>query len=101
MLNEYAYLLQPGGRLYTITDVEDLHNWHVEKCTNHPYFERISDEELNSDPCIPAMINETEEGKKVSRMNGNKYYAVFRRRTNEETSNKLIENSPVFTLFLK
>ena len=99
MLNEYAYLLQPNGRLYTITDVEDLHNWHVEKCTNHPCFERIDEETLSSDPCVTAMINETEEGKKVSRMNGNKYYAVFRRRTNEEIHERLQETCPVFTLF--
>jgi tRNA (guanine-N7-)-methyltransferase len=46
LLAEYAYLLAPGGILYTITDVEDLHNWHVEKCTSHPCFERIPDDEL-------------------------------------------------------
>lgn len=46
LLAEYAYLLAPGGILYTITDVEELHNWHVEKCTSHPCFTRISDEEL-------------------------------------------------------
>lgn len=46
LLAEYAYLLAPGGILYTITDVEELHNWHVEKCTSHPCFTRISDDEL-------------------------------------------------------
>jgi hypothetical protein len=29
LLTEYAYLLRPGGLLYTITDVEDLGNWQV------------------------------------------------------------------------
>ena len=29
LLAEYAYLLRPGGLLYTITDVEDLGNWQV------------------------------------------------------------------------
>lgn len=29
----YAYLLRPGGLLYTITDVEDLGNWQVRTCT--------------------------------------------------------------------
>lgn len=46
LLAEYAYLLAPGGILYTITDVENLHNWHVEKSSAHPCFERIPDEEL-------------------------------------------------------
>lgn len=44
LLAEYAYLLAPGGILYTITDVEELHNWHVEKGTSHPCFTRIEDE---------------------------------------------------------
>ena len=29
LLAEYAYLLRPGGLLYTITDVEDLGNWQA------------------------------------------------------------------------
>ncbi len=32
LLAEYAYLLRPGGLLYTITDVEDLGNWQVRLC---------------------------------------------------------------------
>lgn len=46
LLSEYAYLLAPGGILYTITDVEDLHNWHVTKCEAHPCFTRLCEEEL-------------------------------------------------------
>ena len=86
MLDEYAYVLAPGGRLYCITDVEELHLWHVAKCTGHAAFERIEDEEnlKETDPCVNAMIEETEEGKKVARMNGNKYFAVFRRRDESE-----------------
>ena len=79
LLSEYAYLLAPGGKLYTITDVKELHDWHVEKCDMHPLFERISDEENGTDPCVKAMVTETEEGKKVERNGGNKYYAVYRR----------------------
>ena len=32
LVTEYAYLLAPGGWLYTITDVEDLGNWMVSHC---------------------------------------------------------------------
>ncbi|OUM63016.1 hypothetical protein PIROE2DRAFT_20721, partial [Piromyces sp. E2] len=46
LLAEYAYLLKVGGILYTATDVKELHEWMVEKCDNHPLFERIPDEEL-------------------------------------------------------
>ncbi|KAF2145714.1 uncharacterized protein K452DRAFT_220817 [Aplosporella prunicola CBS 121167] len=77
--SEYAYVLRPGGIVYTITDVEDLHNWMVEHFTNHPSFERIPDEELESDECVSVMMTETEEGKKVTRNGGKKFVACFRR----------------------
>lgn len=31
LLTEYAYYLQPGARLYLVTDVAELHEWHVNK----------------------------------------------------------------------
>ena len=81
LLSEYAYFLAPGGKVYTITDVKELHEWHVAKCDSHPLFERIEDEkELAKDPCVNAMITETEEGKKVARNKGSKYYAVYKYR---------------------
>jgi tRNA (guanine-N7-)-methyltransferase len=77
LLTEYAYFLKDGGKLYTITDVEDLHNWHVKHCRAHPMFRELSNEELEGDPCVKAMYNETEEGKKVERAGTKKYYAVY------------------------
>lgn len=77
LLSEYAYFLKPKvGRLYTITDVEELHNWHVKHCTNHPLFRILTKEEMDNDPCVKAMYNETEEGKKVERAGSNKYMAA-------------------------
>lgn len=134
---EYAFVLKPGGLLYTITDVEEYHNWilrHFGVYNNHhehikaaetmsvtpttdtdtlsttqkdqsPHpdnvteeeeeedeedensgvarvrelFERVSDEELAADECVRVMCEETEEGKKVTRNNGPKFVAVFRR----------------------
>jgi tRNA (guanine-N7-)-methyltransferase len=46
MLSEYAYFLKEGGRLYTVTDVEDLHLWHVEKCNAHVSFERLANADV-------------------------------------------------------
>mmetsp|Transcript_18254 Transcript_18254/g.24058 ORF Transcript_18254/g.24058 Transcript_18254/m.24058 type:complete len:289 (-) Transcript_18254:217-1083(-) len=83
LLTEYAYFLKPGGHLYCITDVEELHNWHVAKCTAHPCFRPLSEEEMENDPCVPIMRNETEESKKVERAGSNKYYAVFERIGND------------------
>lgn len=88
---EYAYVLRPGvGRVYTITDVEDLHRWMVAHFAAHPSFARLSPEEeaeveadtetdTERDPCIQVMRTATEEGKKVARNKGQKFVAVFRR----------------------
>lgn len=81
MLSEYAYFLKEGGRLYTVTDVEDLHIWHVEKCDAHVAFKRLSNAEvLANDPAVKAMLEETEEGKKVARLKGRKHFAVYEKR---------------------
>lgn len=77
--SEYAYIMRPGGIVYTITDVEDLHLWMVEHLEAHPSFERVSKEEEEQDDCVRVMSTETEESKKVERNNGPKYVALFRR----------------------
>lgn len=96
---EYAYVLRPGGLLYTITDVEEYHYWvlkHFQYGTDEDgeaerkiggskdLWERVSDEELEADPCVQVMKFETEESKKVTRNGGNKYVAVFRRKPDPE-----------------
>lgn len=77
--SEYAYALRPGGIVYTITDVEDLHEWMVRHLNAHPSFERIPEEEQEADECVKIMRTETEEGKKVERNSGQKFVAIFRR----------------------
>jgi tRNA (guanine-N7-)-methyltransferase len=77
--SEYAYALRPGGIVYTITDVEDLHYWMVQHLEAHPSFERISEAEQEADPCVEIMRTETEESKKVERNKGQKFIALFRR----------------------
>lgn len=79
-LAEYAYLLKKGGRLYAITDVKDLHDWHVEKLQAFPLFRQLSEEEMAEDLCVQLMSTETEEGKKVARNKGSKYACVFERK---------------------
>lgn len=76
---EYAFVLRPGGRVYTITDVEDLHLWMVERFQDHESFERVPEAEVEGDECACVMRNETEEGKKVERNGGKKFVAVFKR----------------------
>ncbi|KAK8813469.1 hypothetical protein WA556_000047, partial [Blastocystis sp. ATCC 50177/Nand II] len=72
LLSEYMYYLRPGGILYTITDVEDLANWHHDQLQEHPGFELLTEEELKDDPVIDAVYHSTEEGKKVERNAGKK-----------------------------
>ncbi|KAK8196703.1 tRNA (guanine-N(7)-)-methyltransferase (tRNA(m7G46)-methyltransferase) [Zalaria obscura] len=77
--SEYAFVLRPGGIVYTITDVEDLHLWMVGHFEAHAAFERVGDEEVEADECVAVMRSETEEGKKVERNKGKKFVALFRR----------------------
>ena len=75
----YAYCLRLGGRLYTVTDVRELADWMAARMEESPLFERVGEDELRDDPCVAAMMDGTEEGKKVTRLSGNKYPAVWRR----------------------
>ncbi|EGY20468.1 hypothetical protein HYQ45_003002 [Verticillium longisporum] len=77
--SEYAYALRPGGIVYTITDVEALHQWMVEHLEAHPSFIRLTGDDEASDECVKVMKSETEEGKKVERNSGHKFVAIFRR----------------------
>ncbi|KAH7413996.1 putative methyltransferase-domain-containing protein [Phaeosphaeria sp. MPI-PUGE-AT-0046c] len=85
--SEYAYVLKPGGVVYTITDVQDLHEWMKGHFEKHPSFERVEkvfeegegEEGTGMDECVRIMRTETEEGKKVERNKGMKYVACFRR----------------------
>jgi tRNA (guanine-N7-)-methyltransferase len=79
---EYAYVLKPGGIVYTITDVQDLHEWMKGHFTNCPLFEALGEKELNDDECVRVMRTETEEGKKVERNGGTKFVACFKRLPN-------------------
>jgi tRNA (guanine-N7-)-methyltransferase len=82
LLAEYAYVLRPGGVVYTITDVRDLHEWMRSHLERFPLFEPVSEDELRADgkgPILDAVITATEEGKKVERNQGEKWLACFRR----------------------
>ena len=62
-------------RYCLFVDVEELHRWQVSKCTEHPEFERLDDEEvMKNDPCVRAMMEETEE---VRLIGNNTYLIIF------------------------
>ncbi|CAN0859982.1 tRNA (guanine-N(7)-)-methyltransferase [Linum grandiflorum] len=79
LLDEYAYVVQVGGIIYTITDVEELGEWMKACLEQHPLFEPLAEEELELDPVVKLLSTATEEGQKVARNEGQTYQAVYRR----------------------
>src|ERR1700731_617861 len=82
LLAEYAYVLKPGGIVYTITAVADLHHWMKSHLEAFPLFDFVDEETLRKEgkgPVLDAVYKSTEEGKKVERNNGEKWLACFRR----------------------
>ena len=80
LLSDYAFMLKPGGKIYVVTDVKDLHDWQVSKLEDHPMFEMLTDAENEGDPCIGYMREGTDESRKVKRNGGSIWHAVFRKR---------------------
>ncbi|XP_022918503.2 tRNA (guanine-N(7)-)-methyltransferase [Onthophagus taurus] len=80
LLDVYAYVLAIDGLIYTVTDVKELHEWIVKHFEEHPLFLRVEKCDLEDDPIVDKLFDTTEEGQKVTRNNGDKFLAVFRRR---------------------
>ncbi|KAF7970116.1 hypothetical protein HWV62_25002 [Athelia sp. TMB] len=82
LLAEYAYAMRPGGIVYTITDVHDLHQWMKSHLDDFPLFQAVDEETLRAEgkgPILDAVYTSTEEGKKVERNKGEKWLACYRR----------------------
>lgn len=79
LLSEYAYLMQDGGIVYTITDVLELHEWMKSHFLEHPLFEEVNEEQYKHDPVVPLLSESSEEGKKVTRNSGDKFLAIFKK----------------------
>lgn len=79
LLAEYAYVLAEDAIVYTITDVVELHRWIVKHFEEHPLFEEVTKQDMETDPIVEKLYESTEEGQKVTRNKGDKYLAVFRK----------------------
>lgn len=79
LLAEYAYVSAIGAIVYIATDVKDLYEWMSDHFSKHPLFEPIEESTTKDDPIVKLIISTTEEGKKVERNGGDKFYATFRR----------------------
>ncbi|XP_020578756.1 tRNA (guanine-N(7)-)-methyltransferase [Phalaenopsis equestris] len=89
LLDEYAFVLELGGIIYTITDVEELGDWMKFCLDSHPLFSAVPEEELESDPVVKLLVCATEEGQKVARNGGQTFCAVFRRVAADEASDSI------------
>ncbi|KAJ3694939.1 hypothetical protein LUZ60_000316 [Juncus effusus] len=79
LLDEYAYVMQLGGIIYTITDVEELGEWMKSCLEKHPLFEAVGEDEIERDPVVELLTSSSEEGKKVARNEGQTFMAIYRR----------------------
>jgi len=80
LLAEYAYVLRPGGIVYTITDVHDLHQWMFTHINSFPLFEFVDEEALRAEgkgPIIDAVYNRLKRVRKLQGMADKSGLLVF------------------------
>ncbi|KAK2964774.1 putative tRNA methyltransferase [Blattamonas nauphoetae] len=67
LCDEYAWVVKPGGRVYTITDVPVVHHWMVWSFSQHPLFERVPEAELENDVCYSLIFSSTADSERAVR----------------------------------
>ena len=78
-LDEFARVLKPGGRLVMATDVDELAEWMVTQCMNHPSFEWLA-ESAKDWQTPPAEWTETRYAFKGKQAGRRQTFLVFRRK---------------------
>ena len=78
LLNEYSYLLKKGGKLYIMTDVEELYIWERSMLNQNKCFKEMDKEEVEKDEFTGFMKN-TNEARKVIKNDGKMYYSIYER----------------------
>ena len=76
-LDEFARVLKPGGRLVMATDVDDLAEWMVTQCMNHPSFEWLA-ESAKDWQTPPAEWTETRYAFKGKQAGRRQTFLVFK-----------------------
>lgn len=84
LVQEYAYWLEVGGLIYTVTDVEGLEQWMIQCLDDSPLFERLSDAEIesfspNHSKVIQIVTSSSEDAQRTQRKGLTKNYAVHKR----------------------
>ena len=78
LLNEYAYLLKKGGKLYIITDVKELYIWERSMLNQNKCFKEMNKDEIEKDEFTGFMKN-TNEARKVIKNGGKMFYSIYER----------------------
>lgn len=73
------------GLIYTVTDVIQYHEWVLENFAATKLFTRVDEEEAKNDPIFAHIFESSEEGQKVTRNDGDKFHAIYRRTDVEST----------------
>jgi tRNA (guanine-N7-)-methyltransferase len=78
----YNYVLRPGGLLYHVTDVLDLHEWMKDVCERSCFFEAVELDSLTGKDkaALEASQTRTEESMKKTREDLPVYSCVWRRK---------------------
>jgi Putative methyltransferase len=84
VLDDCHVCLLSAPSLRSVTDVRELHDWHTSRLEEHPLFHRLSEDSVRADPAVSLVLEQTEEGRKVARLGGRKYLAVYERLPNEQ-----------------
>lgn len=85
LVHEYAYWLRAGGKLYTVSDVEELEAWMTDCLDACPLFRRATEEELSSEleqRVLQIIINASEDAQRTTRKGLRKHFAVHIRLSN-------------------
>eukprot|EP00796_Vickermania_ingenoplastis_P005471 gene5471-3945_t len=79
LAQEYAYWLEPGGLLYTVSDVESLEEWMIDSLNKCPLLRRLTEEELGTEGhqrVLEVVINSSEDAQRTERKGLKKHFAV-------------------------
>ena len=79
LMDEYAYVMKTGAFFYLVTDVQSYYDYAVPVIAEHPLFEKI-EVTPEEDEVLHIAMTATEESHKVTKNNGKKFQAVFRRK---------------------
>eukprot|EP01006_Ploeotia_vitrea_P006607 TRINITY_DN14068_c0_g1_i1.p1 TRINITY_DN14068_c0_g1~~TRINITY_DN14068_c0_g1_i1.p1 ORF type:complete len:274 (-),score=19.82 TRINITY_DN14068_c0_g1_i1:151-972(-) len=75
----YAYVMKIGGRVYIISDVEELWKWMDKYLGACCLFKRLDKAVADEDPIVPMIQTRSEDAQRTNRKQLGYHYSVFER----------------------